>query len=80
MQSQEVSLISHNITVHMAGNHETLSYLFKGMFHMITMLTSMAYIDIREYQKTFKYPKTSIVALFWLLLTQKIGMRSQIFA
>ena len=38
----------------------------KGMVHMITMLTYVEQIDIGEYKKTFKYPKTTLVTLFWL--------------
>ena len=36
---------------------------FKGMVHMITMLTYIAQIDIGEYKNPFKCPETTLVTL-----------------
>ena len=38
--------------------------LFKGMVHMITMLTYIAQMDIGEYKKPFKCPEKTLFSQF----------------
>ena len=55
-------------------------YNLKGMFHMITMLTSKTHIDITEYKNPFKYLKTNpcypILAPFCILKISVISKNS----